>query len=77
MTKTAREWFMELPDGFRELALAEFPEDRLNMERGSMANALISYPWNLMPSGHRFWRAVFDYYYEPDVWGLPALPAHL
>lgn len=65
---------MELPEGYRELALAEFPEDRLNMERGSMPHALIAYPWNLMPSGHVFWRAVFDHYYHPERYSLPQLP---
>lgn len=73
MTKKAREWFMELPDGYRELALEQFPEDRLDIERNNMCHALIVYSWNLTESGHDFWRKVYQHYELPPL-PLPPLP---
>lgn len=72
--KTIKEWLMELPDGYRELAFAMEKEswgvDRVN----SMASAIVgAFLWEYTKEGRKFWNDVSDYYYG-DSGTLPPLP---
>jgi len=59
-TKTTREWLNELPDGYRELALANCEED---IEEFSMYGALLSLKlWRETPEKEPFWLAVCGHY---------------
>jgi NTP pyrophosphatase (non-canonical NTP hydrolase) len=61
MKKTAREWFAELPQHTRKLALANTGERPLLFKYNNLANALIdSFDWGNSPEGATFWYNVHD-----------------
>jgi NTP pyrophosphatase (non-canonical NTP hydrolase) len=61
MKKTAREWFAELPQHTRKLALANTGEIPLLFKYNNLANALLgSFDWGNSPEGAAFWYNVHD-----------------
>ena len=73
MSKTIQEWLMELPDGYRERALANMDEEDKNMVKESMSDAINnSFLWSESPEGRNFWEQVDDHY----VHGTPLPPLY-
>ena len=73
MEKTVKEWLMELPDGYRERALANTIEGIFKMCDASMAEALYSsFMWGGTPEGLDFWADVKNHYATGTP--LPPLP---
>jgi hypothetical protein len=77
--KTSKQLLSELPDGYRERALANAQADgydsgfKTKHER-TAANALAGcFVWTLSPEGHAFWDAVDDHLRNPEK-PLPPLP---
>lgn len=69
--KTIREWFNELPDGYREVAIEAVQDVRgygwagplqLDKPCSSMSNALCQFPWHIAKGGDIVWNMVHDYY---------------
>lgn len=64
-TKTIREWFEGLPDGYKELALSNlenFPIDSGCRGASSLTDALDSgFWWEDTPEGQDFWDAVHEF----------------
>jgi hypothetical protein len=55
--KTTKEWFQELPDGIRELALANQVDNEMEE---SLTQALLgSFCWGESPEGDSFWAKVY------------------
>ena len=75
--KTIREWLNELPDGYRELALANEPKRKSlfdNTKESDMASAIASaFLWSKSKEGMPFWSAVQDHFDEMAP-PLPPLP---
>lgn len=78
--KTALEWFQELPDGYRELAIANYSNKNLiygrRYARGkfdNMAWALDTFYFDGTPEGGLFWSDVQGCY-EEECNKLPPLP---
>lgn len=70
--KTIKEWFQELPDGYRELASKYLAEWHSNNKTISMSEAIkIGFAWEYTHEGCDFWKQVHDYYNQPI---LPQLP---
>lgn len=78
--KTNKEWLSELPDGYRELALANYDncdvyqctdEDTAPTMAGALCN---SFQWKDSPEGREFWDAVHCYYRDSSRFGAPPLP---
>ena len=73
MTKTIKEWLSELPDGYRERALANIDERWAEKDENCMAEALYStFNWSHINEGFAFWSAVKSHY--SDNKPLPILP---
>ena len=73
MEKTIKEWLTELPEGYRERALANTIEGVLKMCEVSMAQALYgSFVWGGTPEGLDFWVDVKNHYATSTP--LPPLP---
>ena len=73
MKKTNIEWLMELPDGYRALALENADEERLTYSDVSLAEALKgSFYWYKTRQGHSFWNDVCNHYRHGT--SLPPLP---
>lgn len=70
MMKPIIEWLNDLPDGYRELALANCENpDRMT---GSMSEALgYGFEWQWTTEGFLFWKDVYRYYHSTP---LPPLP---
>jgi hypothetical protein len=73
MSKTTKEWFNELPDGYRERAIANTTEGILETRENSIVDAFYrSFTWDKSPEGHRFWKRVKDHYaYDTPIPPLP------
>lgn len=73
--KTISEWFLELPDGYSELAIKYCRDSR--RKYASLASAIDhAFPWNLTKEGHEWWRQVFNYYRQ-QADALPPLPTYI
>ena len=62
---TTRHWLTQLPDGYRELALANYDKRETVSERrpASIAAALgFAFGWGSTDEGYRFWNAVWEHY---------------
>jgi hypothetical protein len=72
--KKISEWLNELPDGYRELALANFKEQKIkDVIRNSTYKAIHDLDWSKTNENFLFWEKVYDYYacIKQD---LPPLP---
>ncbi len=73
MSKTIKEWFNELPEGYRERAIKNTQESRMNTHEPTMVEVIYrSFRWSGTPEGHAFWSAVKDHYAKGTP--LPPLP---
>jgi hypothetical protein len=73
MRKTIKEWFNELPEGYRERAIKNTHEGRMNTHEPTMVEVIYrSFRWSGTPEGHTFWREVKDHYAKGTL--LPPLP---
>lgn len=71
--KTIREWLMELPDGYRERAVANTDPSKLCSDCRSTWSAVgEAFDWSESPEGHSFWSRVSDFLNEDCE--LPPLP---
>lgn len=71
--KTVKEWLEELPEGYRELALANAKENCLSNECEDICEALyISFIWRASSEGYNFWNNVYTHF--PNGSELPKLP---
>jgi hypothetical protein len=74
--KTIREWLQDLPDGYRELALANMLPDKANVEVPTLTDAI----WHGMgewidtPQKGWFWSGVHDWSVGDKKYPLPPLP---
>jgi len=74
MTKTIKEWLSELPDGYRERALANTDKDMAKDMEASMSSALVTgFNWREKSEGFAFWASVHSFYCG-SVDSLPPLP---
>lgn len=73
--KSIQDWLQELPDGYRELALANHNKpDSYNFEVKSLSAAVIEFiDWSKTNEGGKFWMGVSDYI-DGDRKELPPLP---
>lgn len=74
--KTIESWLMELPAGYRELALKNMDEPMAGESASSLSSAICSaFRWSKSPEGLDFWDQVRDW----SVWDLgpEQQPAHL
>jgi len=73
MEKTIKEWFNELPQGYRERALKNAYHSVINRYDSTMAEAICyAFSWRVTPEGYDFWSAVHDHYAKGTP--LPRLP---
>ena len=69
--KTIKEWLQELPDGYRELALANLVDDvctfgQENKQVDSLSEAVQdAFSWHDVDEGFGFWHAVASGYFPP------------
>ena len=67
MEKTIKEWFNELPDGYRALALKnaiDFNENVINIDCKDICEAMsVAFIWDHTIEGHDFWSKVYDHYF--------------
>lgn len=71
--KTIKQWLSELPDGYRERALANMYAEAGDIYKASMGGAILGFrEWYETPQGHDFWNAVYDHYTIGTP--LPPLP---
>lgn len=61
--KTCKEWLMDLPDGYRELAIVNIAKESnytRNTKHNSLPEALgTAFTWKDSPEGWNFWNKVF------------------
>jgi len=79
--KTIREWFAELPDGYREQALDNYEKYKFshginNGTKGSMNFAIgDAFHWDRTPQGEYYWGSVSRHYSAgtplPKLWQPP------
>jgi hypothetical protein len=76
MSKTVKEWLMELPDGYRERALKNTPKGMLDAKRPTMSEAIHgAFIWLSTRENYDFWSAVHDHYaYDTPLPPLPQSP---
>jgi hypothetical protein len=73
MAKTVKEWLMELPDGYREMALANMCEENKSIVVRNMEDAINrAFTWEESQEGDVFWLAVYNHYFISRP--LPPLP---
>lgn len=61
MQKTTQQWLQELPDGYRELAIANARSSFVLRECCSLSDAInVAFLWVRTPEGHRFWQEICD-----------------
>ena len=73
MSKTTKEWFNQLPDGYRERALANMDEHSKSVVHKSMGDAIsCAFTWDESQEGAAFWMDV-RYHYDYGT-PLPPLP---
>jgi hypothetical protein len=71
MEKTIKDWLMELPDGYRERALANMTKYALEWSDVSLKDALCcAFAWDESQEGSDFWVEVHNHY----IWGTPLPP---
>jgi hypothetical protein len=71
--KTIREWFNELPDGYKELALKNCRTTMLDTVQKDMISALArGFVWVKSDEGYEFWQEVYEHYFLQSP--LPPLP---
>jgi hypothetical protein len=72
--KTRKEWAQELPDGYRERAIANLKRAGKSNEKAKALHNAIGggFIWKSTAEGHDFWHAVRDHY--RDGTPLPRLP---
>lgn len=64
MSKTIKEWLMELPEGYRERALANMGEHCEVAVCKSMKDAINgAFCWDESQEGDVFWLAVYNHYF--------------
>jgi len=74
--KTPEEWFQELPDGYRELAIANIKENNKHYKPHpeSLMDAILdSFEWPLKEASF-FWNKVYKHYMSNGRLKLPQLP---
>lgn len=70
--KTVREWLNELPDGYRERALANY-DDAYPAPQPNIYEGLgMAFDWKSSPEGEEFWEKVYNHYQKGSP--LPPLP---
>ena len=78
MRNTIKKWLEELPDGYRERALAnEEADDCPNEDVESIYDAVYAgFVWSRTNEGHDFWLRVATYFKpkSPKYLSLPPLP---
>jgi len=73
MRKTIKDWFNELPEGYRERAIKNTSEPDSRWIRKGMSIALeCAFLWDETPEGQTFWSDVYDHYEIGTP--LPPLP---
>jgi len=73
MAKTIKEWLMELPDGYREMALENMYEENKSIVVRNMEDAINrAFTWEESQEGDVFWLAVYNHYFISRP--LPPLP---
>jgi hypothetical protein len=73
MEKTIEEWLEQLPDGYRERALANMYEEKRYKIVENMQDAIWEgLGWGRTPEGYDFWRGVYSHYFAGTP--LPPLP---
>ena len=73
MEKTIKEWFNELPDGYRERALCNLKEPECEWIVEYMDDALCAgFDWNETSEGVGFWAGLCTHYALGTT--LPPLP---
>jgi hypothetical protein len=73
MSKTIKEWFNELPEGYRERAIKNTQESRMNNIWPTMSEAIYgAFNWSLAPERFNFWICVHDHYEKGTP--LPPMP---
>lgn len=73
--KTIKQWYDELPNGYRELALRNLNSIRMPFAShvGRMSTAILNgFLWRESPEGEKFWTAVCLHYSSGRT--LPPLP---
>jgi len=75
--KTTLEWFNELPDGYRERAIANATKSGTindpDLEPSAKSNLKCAFFWMSTSEGHDFWLAVYNHLINPKN-PLPPLP---
>ena len=68
-------WLHKLPDGYRELALANYAAGKSRSKYAdSVTTALyLAFGWTCSPEGYNFWNAVMSHLYGGKC-NLPTLP---
>lgn len=71
MTKTIREWLLELPEPYRSLALKNmFKGDREIDSENEIEALRAAFTWAYSPQGYEYWRnlkkALFDKYHPSE-----------
>ena len=73
MEKTIKEWFEELPQGYRERALANMTKNALEWRDVSLKDAICcAFAWDESQEGPDFWVEVHNHYTTGTP--LPPLP---
>lgn len=71
--KTIKKWLEELPEGYKELALANAKENVLNNKKDDMCDAISSsFIWSNSSQGRDFWENVYFHFSNESE--LPNLP---
>lgn len=61
--KPIREWLEQLPEGYRERAIAALLPDRSGRKVRSMDDAILDFcEWSATPEGSPFWSSLHDFY---------------
>jgi hypothetical protein len=68
--KTVKEWLMELPEGYRERALAQCINHDYEYDR--LEKAITFNNWASTIEGEEFWLDVWEHYFQGSP--LPQLP---
>lgn len=74
-TKTVKQWFESLPNGYRERALANTAPEAININCTTLSAALpLAFHWKNTPKeeGFKFWKAIYDWSFGYGE--LPPLP---
>jgi len=73
MEKQIIEWFAELPDGYRELAIKNCTNPDRVVDKMNYAIDYGITSWKDTPEGFYFWESVSDHFIDPS-YPIPPLP---